>query len=265
MFGGCQYLALTTAVLVSVLGTQIGEVTMRKLIIFAGAIVVLFIAIVAGGLAFWLFRSDEVNLVTEAPPITPIPGGTAPGEAALTTDGTLHFVVVPEESEATYVVREKLASLPLSSNAVGKTRAISGDIFLTREGLAADRPSVFEVDLRTLESDEARRDNYIKRNTLQADTFPFAEFVIDEVQGFPTDYTEGEEVELVLKGRMTIRETQLPLTFQVKARQAGDTLTAVADTQFNMTDFGLDPPQLAFVSVEDGVQLQVVITARLSL
>jgi hypothetical protein len=31
-----------------------------------------------------------------------------------------------------------------------------------------------------------------------------------------------------------------------------------------MTDFGLDPPQLAFVSVEDGVQLQVVLVTRLA-
>jgi polyisoprenoid-binding protein YceI len=237
----------------------------RKLIILAAVVLVLFVAIVVAGLAFWLSRSDEVQLVTEAPLITSTTGETTAGEAALTTGGTLHFVVVPEESEATYIVREKLASLPLSSNAVGKTRAVAGDVFLTREGLATERPSVLRVDLRTLESDEGRRDNYIRQNTLQTDTFPFAEFVIDEVQGFPTDYTEGEEVELVLRGRMTIRDTQLPLSFQVKARQAGDTLTAVADTSFNMTDFGLDPPQLAFVSVEDGVQLQIVLKAQLSL
>src|SRR4030042_5542225 len=111
--------------------------------------------------------------------------------------------------------------------------------------------------------DGGRRDNYIRQNTLQTDTFPFAEFEIDEVHGFPIDYTEGTEVPLTLTGRMTIRETELPLTFEVKARQSGDTLTAVADTSFNMTDFGLDPPQLAFVTVEDGVQLQVVLVARL--
>jgi len=236
---------------------------MRKLTIIAGAVLVLFVAAVVAGLVFWLARSDEVDLVTEAPAITSTPG-QASATAAPTTDATLHFVVVPEESEATYVAREKLASLPLSSNAVGKTRAVSGDIFLTTEGLASEEPSAFRVDLSTLASDEGRRDNYIKQNTLQTDTFPFAEFAIDEVQGFPADYPEGEEVELTLTGRMTIRETQLPLTFQVKARQSGDTLTAVADTNFKMTDFGLDPPQLAFVSVEDGVQLQVVLVARLA-
>jgi len=237
---------------------------MKRLVILAGGVLVLLIAVAAAGLAFWLSRSDDVDLVTEAPAITSTPGASVAGETALAGDGTLHFVVVPEESEATYVVREKLASLPLSSNAVGKTRAVSGDIFLTREGLAAEQPSSFKVDLRTLASDEGRRDNYIKQNTLHTDTFPFAEFLIDEVQGFPADYAEGEEVALALTGRMTIRETQLPLTFQVKARQAGDALTAVADTQFKMTDFGLDPPQLGFVSVEDGVQLQVVLKAQLS-
>lgn len=235
---------------------------MRKLVIVAGAALVLVVVAVVAGLIFWLSRSDDVDLVTEAPAITSTPGQAAP-TAAAATDGTLHFVVVPEESEATYVAREKLASLPLSSNAVGKTQAVSGDIFLTTEGLASEQPSAFRVDLSTLASDEGRRDNYIKQNTLQTDTFPFADFEIEQVQGFPIDYTEGEEVGLTLTGRMTIRETELPLTFQVKARQSGDTLTAVADTSFNMTDFGLDPPQLAFVSVEDGVQLQVVLVARL--
>jgi polyisoprenoid-binding protein YceI len=232
---------------------------MRKLVIVAGVALVLLIVAVVGGVIFWLSRSNKVQLVTEAPPIT-----STSGQATPTTDGTLHFVVVPEESEATYIAREKLASLPLSSNAVGKTRAISGDIFLTRQGLATDQPSVFSVDLRTLQSDATGRDNYIKQNTLQTDTFPFAKFVVDAVQGFPTNYTQGEQVELTLTGRMTIRETELPLTFQVKARQSGDTLTAVADTKFNMTDFGLKPPQLAFVNVEDGVQLEVVLVARLA-
>ena len=236
---------------------------MRKLVIVAGAALVLSAVVVVAGLIFWLSRSDEVDLVTEAPAITSTPGQAAP-TAAAATDGTLHFVVVQEESEATYVAREKLASLPLSSNAVGKTRAVSGDIFLTPEGLATEEPSAFKVDLSTLASDEGRRDNYIKQNTLQTDTFPFAEFEIDQVQGFPADYAEGKEAEFALTGRMTIRETELPLTFQVKARQSGDTLTAVADTNFKMTDFGLDPPQLAFVSVEDGVQLQVVLVARLA-
>jgi len=232
---------------------------MRKLVIVAGVALVLLIVAVVGGVIFWLSRSNKVQLVTEAPTIT-----STSGQATPTTDGTLHFVVVPEESEATYIAREKLASLPLSSNAVGKTRAISGDIFLTREGLATDQPSAFSVDLRTLQSDQSARDNYIKQNTLQTDTFPFAKFVVDAVQGFPTNYTQGEQVELTLTGRMTIRETELPLTFQVKARQSGDTLTAVADTKFNMTDFGLKPPQLAFVNVQDGVQLEVVLVARLA-
>jgi polyisoprenoid-binding protein YceI len=232
---------------------------MRKLVIIASALLVLFVAVAVAGLAFWLLRSDDPDLATGAPIIT-----STPSQATPPADGTLHFVVVPEESEATYVVREKLANLPLSTNAVGKTQAVSGDLFLASEGLATEQPSGFKVDLRTLESDEGRRDNYIKQNTLQTGTFPFAEFVIDDVQGFPADYNEGEEIALTLTGRMTIRDAERPLTFQVKARQSGDTLTAVADTNFNMTDFGLEPPQLAFVNVEDGVQLQVVLVTRLA-
>src|SRR4030042_1468802 len=67
---------------------------MRKLVIVAGAALVLVVVAVVAGLIFWLSRSDDVDLVTEAPAISSTPGQAAP-TAAAATDGTPHFVVVP--------------------------------------------------------------------------------------------------------------------------------------------------------------------------
>ena len=83
------------------------------------------------------------------------------------------------------------------------------------------------------------RDNFIRTNTLQTNRFPFAEFVVQEARGFPTSYVENQQVELTLTGTMTIRDRSRPMTWTVLARQAGDTLTATADTDFNMTHFGI--------------------------
>ena len=127
-----------------------------------------------------LLRSDDLGLLGEAPPID----GDASDSDADTAD-VLHFVVDSTGSSAKYVVREKLAALPVSTNAVGETSAVSGDIYLTTQGLAADQESLLRVDLQTLRSDEAMRDSYIHRVTLEANQFPFAEFRPRQTRGFP--------------------------------------------------------------------------------
>jgi len=231
---------------------------MKKVALLMAVAAVLVLGGVAAGVAYFVSRSDPVELVTEAPPV---PTATA---AVTPTGGVLHFVVVSEQSEVSYIAREKLAFLPATSEAVGRTNAITGDIYLTRQGLAPSPPSVLRVDLRTLRSDEARRDNYVRNNTLQADQFPYAEFVIERVDGFPIEYQEGQEVSLQISGTMTIRGTSRPMTFDVQARYGGGVLTGVAHATFRLTDFGLSPPNIAgFVTVEDEMQLQVVLVAQL--
>jgi polyisoprenoid-binding protein YceI len=240
--------------------------TRKHLLIFAGVGLLAALAAVVTVVAVQLVRSDDVDLETEAPAIPTQPSGQAAGPTptarASTPDGVFRFVVDPSGSKVTYVVREKLAALPVESNAVGTTTSISGELFLTTSGLHKESPSKFQVDLRTLTSDESRRDNFIRTNTLQANRFPFAEFTIDQVTGWPANYVEGTEVSLELSGTMTIRGVTKPVTWEVKARRQGDTLTAIADTQFKMTDFGITPPNVQIAVAQDEVQLQVVLLAK---
>jgi polyisoprenoid-binding protein YceI len=237
---------------------------MKRPIIILGAVA----AVVAIGLAaivgVWLLRSDDPNLLTEAPAI-PTAGASGADVSPTTTAvnlpaGVRRFVVVSGESSAKYVVEETLRGL--NATAVGTTGDVTGEIYLAKDGLYKDLPSKFKVDLRTLKTDEGMRDNYVRQNVLRTGQFPFAEFVVDSVTGFPASYTEGGEINLMLNGTMTIKGQAKPMTFTVKARQAGNTLTATADTQFKMTDFGIDPPEVPVAKARDGVILQVVLIAR---
>lgn len=244
-------------------------------VVLAGAVIAVVALAVVAVVAFWLLRSDDPGLLTEAPDIpTAAPSGasaspTSEAEPAATEpssnavelpDGVRRFVVLSGDSSAKYVVEETLSGLP--STAVGTTTDVTGEIYLTAEGLYDGLESKFMVDLSTLKTDESRRDNYVRSNVLQTNQFPFAEFVIESLDGFPAGYVEGEEASLTLGGTMTIKGVSLPLTFTVLARQADDVLTATADTQFNMSDFGIDPPQVVLAKAKDGVVLQVVIIAR---
>ena len=252
---------------------------MRRLIKIAGGLAALLVIVVVAALVITKLRSDDPNLATEAPllptaaaanapassPAAATPAATSGGSATNNpaAPGTMRFVIDPAQSSAKYVVQETLRGL--EATAVGQTNAISGEVHLTRAGLAST-PSSFRVDLSMLRSDESMRDNFIRTTTLQTQNAQnrYADFTIGTITGFPTNYVEGQEVSLTLSGTMTIRGISKPVTWQVKARQAGNLLSATADTDFNMTDFGITPPNVQIARARDGVHVQVVFVARLA-
>lgn len=236
---------------------RIENPTVRRAVLSAivGALA-LGIALVAL-IAVTLLRSDDPDLATNAPPLPAGASGTAQAQGST----PLHFVV-DKGSQVKTVVREQLTVAPVPSNAVGIAPGITGDLYLTKDGLASSPKSSFTVDLLTLKSDEALRDRAM-RGSLATDRFPTAKFTIDSVTGFPANYSGGKEVELTMTGSMTIRETTKPVTFKVFARQGGDFLTAIADSDFKMSDFGITPPNASITRVEDGVHMQITLIAKL--
>ena len=244
---------------------------MRKPILIAVLVVVVAAIGLGVAVGVQLLRDDDPDLATEAPAI-PIAGATgpdvAPTAAALTGSapgpGVLRFVVDQSGSQVKYVVREKLAALPVSSDAVGTTTSITGEIRLTPQGLAPDGQSKFSVDLRTLATDERRRDDWVRSNVLRTSQFPTADFVVESLTGFPAGYVEGQEASMTMRGTLTVKGVSRPVEWTVKARRAGDTLTAIADTDFKMTDFGITPPNVQLAKSEDGVHLQITLRAKLA-
>ena len=173
----------------------------------------------------------------------------------------LHFVV-SNQSEAAFTVNEKLTRLPAPSDAIGKTNAITGDLYLLPGGLAKDPPSAFSVDLRTLTSDAPPRDRYIKQNTLDTNQFPFATFTIASVDGWPTAYKEGDRVKLSVTGAFNVHGVEKPLTWTGEAQMAGGKLEAVASADFDMHDFNITPPSVPVVqSVDSHVHLDIHLLA----
>ncbi len=257
---------------------------MKRWLKFAvAAVVVVAIAIVAV-VVIQLLRSDNPNLATEAPLISTPSSGPSPTVSASTSGasgasgpsgatasdaasssaslpaGVHQFVIDPSQSSAKYVVEETLRGL--DSTAVGTTSAISGSIYLTDSGLYKDLPSKFTVDLSTLKSDESLRDNFIKQNTLQTSKYPDAVFTVESVDGFPSSYAENQQVQLTLNGTLSVHGVDKPVAWTVLARQAGDTLTATADTDIKFSDFGMSPPNVQIAKAKDGIHLQIVLVAK---
>ena len=172
--------------------------------------------------------------------------------------GALVFAITPEQSKATFRVREQLVGVQVPSDAVGTTGAVSGQIVLRREGGVAAESSRISVDLRELRSDDPRRDSFIKQNTLRTGEFPTAEFIPRTAPGLPSPVPASGEHTFRLSGGMVIRGVQRDVTWDVTARLQGAQLTGRATTTVKFGDFGMTPPRAdPVLMVLDEIRLEL--------
>jgi polyisoprenoid-binding protein YceI len=162
------------------------------------------------------------------------------------------------DGEAGYRVREKLAILPAESDAVGRTSVVTGSFALADDGdtLVATDISI-EVDVSTLKSDEDRRDNRIRTDGLQTDTFPTATFVATGPIEVPASAQDGSVVKITATGDITIHGVTKTVDIAIDAEASGDTIELFGSYSFPMADFDINPPNVAgFVTVEDDATLE---------
>lgn len=184
--------------------------------------------------------------------LTPTPHATGPIPA-----GSGRWIVAPAGNEVRYHVREQLASVSFPTDAVGTTSAVRGVLVLGPDGTIASDSSRFVVDLTGLTSDRERRDQFIRRNTLETARYPTAEFVPATAPGLPTPLPESGRVQFQLRGNLTIHGVTRPATWQVSARFEGGDITGTASTRFTFADVGMTAPRVMIVlSVADSIGLE---------
>jgi len=183
---------------------------------------------------------------------------TAPVESASSESEIIRLILVPGQNEARYRVREQLLGVSLPSDAVGATRAVTGTLLGKPDGTIVSAESKVRVDLRTLQSNEARRDNFLRGNTLQTDRFPFAEFVPIEARGLAWPLPKSGEVKFQLIGELVIRDVSRQVVWEVTARIEGEEAFGQAKTAFTFATFNLTPPRVPLVlSIEDNIRLEL--------
>jgi polyisoprenoid-binding protein YceI len=206
----------------------------------------------------------------EAPAEATADAAAEPAAAGSAVGGQRTFVIVPEQSKASYLVDEEflggaLDKLGIAAGAVdvvGSTQQIQGQLQLNLDDLgAALGENTFTVQMNTLATGEDRRDTWIRENGPRFNDFPQATFVATAIEGAPAAYENGQEVSFKLIGDLTVRDVTQPVTFDVTARLDGDTLTGTATTRTKMSDFGIEPPNFAntlTVADEFGIEVQFV-------
>lgn len=198
--------------------------------------------------------------------------GTVLGTPAATTcvtdvgtveapDGADVYTIAGDESVARYRAQEELASIG-ANEAVGETSAFVRQILLDADGTPLPC-SRFDVDLRTLTSDESRRDNFLYNNTLETGQYPLATFILTGVEGLDGPLPEGEATSVTLIGNLTIHGVEKSVAWDATVTRDGHALTGTASLQFNMADFNIQEPVVGPVlSVDETIQLEVEIAAQ---
>lgn len=202
---------------------------------------------------------------TSLPTASARPTQTAAIQATMASAGAadpIRLVVDSSASQASYHAREQLVGKSLPSDAVGTSKGVSGSLVLGADGSVLTDQSKITVDLTKLQSDESRRDNFIRNDTLQTSRFPMATFVPNAVQGLPAPLPTSGQATFQLLGDLTVHAVTKPVTWQVTASFADTTVSGSATTAIKITDFGMTPPKAGPVlSIEDGLTLELAFTA----
>ena len=211
----------------------------------------------AAGIGFVYFvvfaGSSPQKLALSSP--TPTASGSASGSASTAGAGTW---TVTSGSQAGYRVREKLASLPAPSDAVGRTSAVTGTLTLAQSSSGYSVTTAdFTVDVSTLTSDQSRRDQRIHSQGLQSDRYPTATFKLTAPIALTTDAASGQTVHVSATGDLTVHGVTKSVTIPIEARLTGSKIELVGSITFPFSEFGMTPPSIGgFVTVQNNATME---------
>jgi polyisoprenoid-binding protein YceI len=193
-----------------------------------------------------------------------VPAATA-STAAGSTDGAVAgtWTVPAGSSQAGYRVREQLANLPAESDAVGRTDQVTGSITLETNGSATSLTAgTITVDTTSITSDESRRDNRLRSEGLETDTYPTATFTLTQPVEVPAAALAGTPSDLTLVGDLELHGVKKSVSIPAQAQLVDGTIQVAGSLSFPLSDFGITAPNIGgfIVSIADEGTLEFLVS-----
>jgi polyisoprenoid-binding protein YceI len=242
--------------------------------ILLSALVVAVVLIGGGTAGYFLFlRGDEVAPLA-LPSTAPAPsngtatsssgaGASLPAASAATIDvaSLPGSWTIGADSIVGYRVRERLASLSADSDAVGRTAAITGTVMLAGSGTSLSvTKAEFSVDMTQVASDKQMRDNRLRNQGIETDTFPTSTFSLTQPVTLPASASSGTAVDVSLHGDLTLHGVKKTVDIPAKAQLNGNVIQVVGSLAFPFSDFNIVAPNIGgFVSVQDTGTLEFLV------
>ncbi|MED5450783.1 MAG: YceI family protein [Chloroflexota bacterium] len=165
-------------------------------------------------------------------------------------------------SVARYKIGEQFARLPTPITAIGETSVINGKVYLNNEGYISDSDdSIIVVDVQSLKSDENKRDNWVRRNGGIGSEISIN---IREILGHPWPLPEVGDMQVSIKGHLTISEITKPIVWEGLLTKENGNVTGLISTIITWDQFSLSKPRLPFIiSVDDEIILELDVVATI--
>ena len=224
----------------------------RNLLI-AGVAIVAIVAVAAGGYGLWyiLIGPSSPAAVNSAPPA--IPAGAAVAAPA-SLDGTWNVTTsIGSIDDATasfvgYRVQEQLVGVG-GHTAVGRTTKLTGSMTLT--GAVVDNVQI-TADVTALTSDNDQRDNQLRRQALETDSFQTAMFKTIQPINLGTLPADGTSVSVNATGALSIHGVIKTVTIALQAVRQGGLIAVTGTLPINFSDYSMQKPNsFSVLSVDD--------------
>jgi polyisoprenoid-binding protein YceI len=239
--------------------------TRKRTLIGGGILAIVILATVGGLILRSTLLSDDapsqasidqaVASLSAAQPTQTAAGTPGPSQAD-DLAGTW-ILAANGDSFVGYRVQEELARVG-STTAVGRTRDITATLEFDGRAITDVR---VEANLTTLRSDNSLRDGQLRRQALETDRYPTANFVLTQpivLDGVPA---EGESVSATALGDLTLHGVTRPVSIDLQGQRSNGYVVVAGSMEIRFADFGIAPPTaLSVLSVEDRgiMELQLV-------
>ena len=244
----------------------------RKRILIGGGILAMLGAVAVAAAVVWYITSlnDAPARVSLGEVIATL-GSTPPDAGVATAAGTQSQAPAARAAGLTgtwtlaptggsfvgYRVKEELARIG-STTAVGRTTNVTGT--LQFDGSAITEVQV-TADLIGLTSDQAMRDNALRRQALETAKYPTATFTLAQPIRLGSVPAEGEPVTATAVGDLTLHGVTRTVSIELQGQFTNGLVVVVGSTDIRFADYGIARPQsFNVLSVEDHgtLELQLV-------
>ncbi|HSB88541.1 MAG TPA: YceI family protein [Anaerolineales bacterium] len=190
---------------------------------------------------------------TAEPPATDTP--SAP------TAEPLLFHILPEESEARFIIDEVLGGQP--NTVIGATHEITGEIRVDPAAPHQAQVGPIHIQVGGLATDNGFRNRAIHSFILQTGSFPEVVFAPTSIDGLPTQAVVGQSFSFTITGDLTIRAITRPVTFTVTVTpESKERVSGTASAQIARADYQLTIPSVRNVAnVSETLRLELDFTA----
>lgn len=212
------------------------------------------VAIGAAAIAGPIIYRDLIVGPAEAAPTVQAP---TPGDDAASTepsDDLSGTWAVAADSFAGYRVDEVLNGTNVT--VVGRTDEVSGSFDVETLTLTSAEVS---VDVASIETDSANRDDYFRSSALNVAEFPDATFRLLEPVSAAAPPVGGEVQTVSVRGELTLNGETRQVDAEVQAVLSGDGGQVSGSVPITFADFGVEAPDLGFVSVEPSGSIEFLL------